>query len=538
MKINFTIIPLMLLVLISSCSPSPKNKALAKKKVTLVYCSEGSPSNFNPQVSTDGTSYNATAYTIYDRLISFKNGTTELEPALAKSWSISQDKLTYTLNLRQKVSFHTTKYFKPTRFFNADDVLFSFQRQIQKDHPFHMVSGGIYEYFSSMDMNSIIKSVKKNGQHQIIIKLHKPEAPFLADLAMPFMSLLSAEYAKSLTEIKQKDRIDQYPIGTGPFVFKHYQKDTLIRYTAHELYFRGAAQIKKLIFAITPDPGVRYQKLKKGECDYIIDPSPSDLANISENNSLKLYSSAGLNVGYIGINVQLPPLDNVMVRRAINMALNKKSYIEAIYMGNAIIASNPIPPTLWSYNRNISGHPYDVDAAKKLLQDAGLGEGFTLKMWTLPVSRPYNPNGKKMGEMIQADLAKIGIKLELMSFDWPTFLKRVRLGEHHLVQFGWSGDNGDPDNFFFNLLGCAAVAGGSNVSKWCNKDFDKLITMAKIESDQSKRAVFYQEAQKIFQDQAPWVPIAHSMTFRAFNKNLTGVKMDPFGSDKFYYVGW
>ena len=162
----------------------------------LVYCSEGSPESFNPQRTLSGTARNATAATIYNQLVDFEQGGTKLVNSLAESWSISDDKKTYIFNLRKDVKFQTTAYFTPTRDFNADDVLFSFNRQLREDHPYHFVGGGNYQYFQGMGMQKLIKDIIKVNDNQIKIILNQPEAPFLSNLAMPFMSILSAEYGE------------------------------------------------------------------------------------------------------------------------------------------------------------------------------------------------------------------------------------------------------------------------------------------------------------------------------------------------------
>lgn len=499
----------------------------------FVYCSEGSPTAFNPQITTDGTSNNAAAHTIYEKLVDFKYGTTDIVPALAEKFNISEDRLSYTFDLRKNVSFHSLGDFKPTRPLNADDVLFSINRMRLKDHPYHKVGGGSYEYFNGMEMGKIIKDVEKVGDHRVVIKLNRPEAPFLANLAMSFMSILSKEYADHLDKKGEKDKIDHFPVGTGPFIFKKYVKDSLIRFKKNKNYWGEAPKVEGLVFAITPDPSVRYQKLKAGECHLIIEPSPADISAINKEEDLKLLSGSGLNVGYLAMNTQRKPYDNVLVRKAVNLALNRDSYIEAIYLGQAIKAKNPLPPTIWSYNENISDYNHNVEKAKELLSKAGYPQGFDTEIWTLPVTRPYNPNGKKMGEMMQADLAKVGIKAKLISYDWPTYLKKARDGEHQLIQLGWTGDNGDPDNFLNVLLGCGGVEAGSNVARWCNDEFEKLISEAKLTTDIDKRTKLYLKAQEVFKEQAPWVTLAHSKVFRAMAKNVKGYLIDPLGGDIF-----
>lgn len=503
---------------------------------TFVYCSEASPSTFNPQLASDGPTFNASAYTVYNRLVDFEPGGTKIVPSLAEKWEISKDGRTFTFHLRKNVKFHTTPYFKPTRPFNADDVLFTFHRMMKKDHPFHNVGGGVYEYFDSMEMGKLIKSIEKVNDHTVRFVLNQAETPFLANMAMAFASILSAEYGAHLMETKKLEDIDLKPIGTGPFIFRSYRKDSDIRFEANPEYFEGKPAIDRLVFAITKEPTVRVQKLRRGECHLIAEPPPADIKTLKADSRLKVLEQDGLNVGYLALNVEKPPFNKVEVRQAINLALNRAAYIDAIYLGNASLAKNPIPPTMWSYNKKIEDYAYDPEKAKQLLAKAGYPNGFTADLWWIPVSRPYNPNGKKMAEMMQADLAKVGIKVKLVSYEWATYLDKARRGEHQMILMGWTGDNGDPDNFLNVLLSCGAAKTGSNYARWCDKKFEKLIMEAKAITDQNKRARLYEEAQKIFKENVPWVTLAHAKVFRAMRKNVEGFKMSPFGTDSFYGV--
>ncbi len=509
------------------------NAAMAAK--VFVNCAEGSPSSFNPQIASDGATFNATK-AIYDKLADFKYGETTLIPGLAEKWDVSKDGLTYTFHLRAGVKFHTTASFKPSRALNADDVLFSFNRPRLKDHPFHNVGGGTYEYFTSMEMDKIIKNIVKVDDLTVRFELSRAEAPFLTNLAMDFASILSAEYADSLKAKGAIEKIDFEPVGTGPFAFVRYDKDQAIRYKANAEYYRGKPAIETLIFAITPDASVRFQKLKTGECHFVAQPSPADLSAMRKDTRLQVIEKPGMNVGYLAMNTSKAPFDNVLVRQAVNHALNRKSYLEAIYLGNAVQATNPLPPTVWSYNKSIKDYDYSPDKAKALLAKAGFAKGFATELWTLPVSRPYNPNGKKMGEMMQADLAKVGIQVKLLSYDWPTYLDKTRKGEHSMAQLGWTGDNGDPDNFLNMLLGCPSVIGGSNVARWCFKPFDDLVQKARVVTGRPGRTKLYEEAQAIFKKEAPWVTLAHAVVYRAMVKGVQGYKIDPFGADYFYEV--
>lgn len=520
---------ILLSIVLIQCTSS--NKAA---KDTFVFCSVGSPSSFNPQLATDGPSFNASSSPVYNRLVEFEQGKTNIIPALAESWSISKDAMTYTFKLREDIKFHTTNYFTPTRNMNADDVIFSILRQKNKNHPYHNVSGGLYKYFESMGMAELISSVKKIDGYTLVIQLTRPEAPFLANLAMDYASILSKEYADQLEGKGEQESIDQQPIGTGPFKFKKYMKDSIVRFESHPAYFKGEAKIKKMVFSINTDASVRTQKLLNGECHLLNEPSPQDLNKIRESKPHKVVSAPGLNIGYLAFNTSKKPFDNKLVRKAINHALNKESYIKAIYLDKASIAVNPLPPTIWSYNEKIKGYEYDIEKAKKLLEQAGFKDGFEAEIWTLPVSRPYNPNGKKMGEMMQADLAKVGIKIKLITYDWSTYLDKTRKGEHDMAQLGWSGDNGDPDNFLNILLSCEAIKGGNNISKWCNNDYSRLVQQARTETDIEKRTQLYEKAQEIFHSEMPWAPIAHATVFKAMDKNLQGYKINPLSVEQFY----
>jgi len=502
----------------------------------FVYCSEGSPSTFNPQIATDGTTFTASAETVYNRLVEFKRGGTQVEPSLASSWSVAKDGLSVTFKLRKGVSFHSIPGFQPTREFNADDVIFTFNRQRDPNHPYYKISGGNYDYFQSMEMGKLIKNIEKINDYEVKFVLSQKEAPFIANLAMSFASILSAQYADQMMKAKTPEKMDTIPVGTGPFIFDSYQKDTLIRYHANDKYWKTKPQIEKLIFAITPDASVRFQKLKTGECHLIAEPAPADLKAMKENTKIKVLDAEGLNIGYLAFNTEKKPFDNQLVRQAISMALNRSTYLDAIYMNQATLAKNPIPPTMWSYNKKTKDYDYNIEKAKELLKKAGFPNGFETEIWTLPVSRPYNPSGKKMGELMQSDLAKIGIKVKLVSYDWPTYLEKSKKGEHQMVQLGWTGDNGDPDNFLHVLLGCAGVQAGANVARWCFQPFESLVKEAKQLSDAKKRTTLYEKAQTVFKDQAPWVTLAHAKIFRAMSSNVSGYTLHPLGTENFEAV--
>ncbi|MAO90269.1 MAG: ABC transporter substrate-binding protein [Rhodospirillales bacterium] len=509
--------------------------AQAAQAKTLVFCSEGSPEGFNPSLFTAGTTFDASSRQIFNKLVEFERGTTKIAPGLAESWSVSDDGLEYTFNLRKGVKFQTTENFTPSRDFNAEDVVFSFKRQLDKENPYHMISGGTYEYFNGMSMPDLLKDIVAVDDYTVKFMLNRPEAPMIANLAMDFASIMSAEYADQMLKAGTPDMVDQAPVGTGPFQLVAYQKDAVIRYKAHPDYWAGKAKIDDLIFAITPDASVRYEKLKAGECHVMPYPNPADIESMKGNSDLVVMEQEGLNVGYLAYNTQVAPFDKVEVRKALNMAIDKQAIIDAVFQGAGKIAKNPIPPTIWSYNEATVDDPYDPEAAKKMLADAGVTD-LKMEIWAMPVQRPYNPNARRMAELMQADLAKIGVEVEIVSFEWGEYLKRSKeLDRKGAVLLGWTGDNGDPDNFLAVLLGCDAV-GGSNRAQWCYQPFEDLIQKAKIVSDPAERTKLYEQAQIVFKEQAPWDTIAHSVVFKPIRKEVKDFKIDPFGGHIFYGV--
>jgi len=500
---------------------------------TLTFCSEGSPENFNPQINTTGTSLDA-SFHVYNRLVEFERGSTKLIPGLAESWTVSEDGRVYTFRLRRGVRFHASDGFAPTRDFTAEDVLFSLERQWRADHPFHRVSGGAYDYFRDMDMPRLLKAVDRIDDHTVRIELEQPEAPFLANLAMDFASILSAEYGAQAMAAGTPEQIDQVPIGTGPFRFVEYRKDEAIRFQAFDRHWNGKPAIDELVYAITRDPAQRYAKLKSGACQAMAYPSPADLSKLRQDREIALLSQEGLNIGYLAFNTQKKPFDDQRVRKALNMAIDKRAIVDDVYLGAGVPAINPIPPTLWSYNISVRDWLYDPVRAKALLAEAGLPGGFETDLWAMPVQRAYNPDARRVAEMIRNDLAKIGVTVRIVSVDWSEYRSRVEAGEHQMAQFGWTGDNGDPDNFLYVLLGCAAARpGGSNIAKWCHQPFDDLVVAAKRTPEIAKRTALYEEAQKIFKEQAPWFPIAHSVVFVPVRREVRGFRISPFGRHQF-----
>ena len=528
MEKNFK--PLLLAAAMALCVPSVQAAS------TLVYCSEASPAGFDPSQYTSGTEFDASAETVFNRLTQFKRGGTEVEPGLATQWDVSADGLTYTFHLRKGVKFHTTDYFKPTRDFNADDVLFTFNRLLNADDPFRKAYPSESPYFTDMDMNKTIKQVEKVDEQTVRFQLNNIDAAFIQNLAMSFASIQSAEYAAQLLKQGKAEEINQKPIGTGPFVFKRYQKDAQIRFVGNKQYWKPEdVKLDNLIFSINTDAATRLQKLKTGECQISGYPRPQDIEEAQKDPNLKVLSQPGFNLGFLAYNVTHPPLDQLKVRQALDMAIDKPAIIKAVYQGAGQLAQNALPPAQWGYDPNIKDAPYNPDKAKQLLKEAGIAPGTQINLWAMTVQRASNPNARMSAQMIQSDWAKIGIKANIVSYEWGEYIKRAKAGEHDVMIYGWTGDNGDPDNWLGVLYSCAAIK-GSNYAKWCNPSYDKLVTQAKLTSNRDERIKLYQQAQNILKNDVPITPIANSKVFQPMRKEVKDFKLSPFGLTPFYGV--
>ena len=527
----FTVV---MVILVAACSKQDEH---AFYNSGLVYCSESNPVTFNPQLDTSSTTTDASSHQLYDRLLDFDPDSGRIIPSVASSWLVSDDGLTYTFQLRKDVEFHTTSYFTPSRNFNADDVIFSIDRWRLTSHPYHYVSGGRYPYFESLGLAQNIASVERLNGYRVEIKLTRRDSSFLANLATDFSVMLSQEYGEALLQQGLPNRIDQYPIGTGPFKFENYRKDHYIRYQRHQTYWGEQNNAERLIYDITPKSSLRLAKLMTGECDATAFPAQTELEIIRNRDDLLLAEKPGLNVGFWAFNTQRPPFDNPDVRRALAAAIDKNTLLEAVYFDSATRAKTLLPAASWAFQNDADDTAYNPVLARKLLENAGVEPGFTMTIWAMPIERAYNPNAAKMAELIQRYLREVGVIATIVSYDWATFRRHLQEGLHDSVLIGWSADNGDPDNFYRPLLSCGAIPSGTNRAMWCDNDYDELLDKALQTEDLEARRLIYQQVNRLLYERLPLVPIAHAYRYQAYRNELEGMTINPFGGVRFGGVG-
>ncbi len=499
----------------------------------IIYCSESSPSSFNPQLDTSSTTVDASAHQLYDRLLEIDPTSGKPLPGLASSWRVSRDGLTYSFQLRPNITFHTTDYFTPTRTLNVDDVIFSFARWVEPSHPYHQVNGGRYPYFDSLNLRENITHIEKVNHLRFTIRLRQPDASFITHLATDFSVILSAEYAQSLIQRGEPERIDHYPIGTGPYKLSYYRKNQYIRYIPHTQYWGELIHSGPLIFDITPQSSLRLAKLMTGECDSIAYPSQAEINYLEGRDDISLDQATGMNVGFWAFNTSKAPFDNVLVREALASAIDKTTIINAVYFDSATRSRSLIPPNSWAFSVDTPETEYNPVRARELLAQAGYHNGFSMSLWALPVVRSYNPDAIRMAELIRGYLAEVGITVDIVTSEWDNFRAGLDRGEHDSVLIGWSADNGDPDNFYRPLLSCDGIQSGTNRAMFCNLEYDKIIQEALLTTNIDQRKALYLQANLLIAEQIPLIPIAHANRYKVFRKGLRGVMINPYGGMRF-----
>jgi ABC-type transport system substrate-binding protein len=509
--------------------PTAHAEADVARAKPLVYCADGSPEGFDPALWDSAVTANATTQ-IFDGLVGNARGKPGLVAELATAWTVSPDARVFGFTLRRGVKFQTTPWFTPSREFNADDVLFTFTRLIDARHPFNIAFPATFVYPQSLGLAQMVARIERVGEHEVRFVLREPNVNFLGYFAASFAGIHSAEYAALLLREGRASSINNQPVGTGPYQLKSYRKDDVLRLVAHPGSWRGMQRTQRLVYAISREPNVRVQKLARGECHIAAAIRDVDVTALTGHPQVAIDKIAALNISYLAFNLKRPPLDKREVRQALDIAIDRDALFKVLFpRGDALQAVSAFPPTVPGYDKTLKNE-YDPDRARRLLAAAGLGAGFDIDLWALPISRPTNPNGQLMAQMIQADWARIGVKARIVTYEWGEYLKRANAGEHHVYMSGWSSDVASADEFLTPNLSCAASKGGI---KFCNAEFDALLAAARAETNEAKRLVLFEQAQAIFKRERPWITMAHSSVYLPRRRDVKGFVMAANGSVDF-----
>ncbi|MGL6257749.1 ABC transporter substrate-binding protein [Vibrio sp. WXL103] len=502
----------------------------------FTFCGQGVPETFNPQLVDHGITAEAISPQLFDTLLVLDTESYQPQANIATHWSTNAERTEYVFHLRDDVEFQTTQWFTPSRPLNADDVVFSFERIIDSQHPFHYTGGGLYPWFSSINFAGLVDSVESLDSHTVIFRLSRPDNAFLSNIATSFAVIHSEEYARTLEITDNKHQLDSHPIGTGPFYLDEHQINDLVRLKRHDGYWNGPAKMEQVVFDISVRGTGTLAKLLRKECDVLTSPISSQLPVIEQQDELVLETKPAMNVAYISVYTQHPALSDPRVRKALSLAINRENILDSVYYGTGTQAYTLLPPNSWAYQQDTVQVRYDRNYALGLLRDAGYESGLTLVMSVPLEPKAYNPSPRKTAELIQANFADIGVELNIITDERYGRNDAAQAGRFDLMLTGWIGDTGDPDNFLRPLLSCDAKQSGVNQSSWCNQDFDFLINLA-LEVDKPRyRTNIYRQVQNLLNQEVPVIPIAHGMHFQAHHQSLQGFRMSPFNVQPFNAV--
>jgi len=511
--------------------PWPASPALAQ---TFVFGAQGEPVQLDPAIITDGISSRVTRQ-IFDGLVKYKGATTEIEPALAEKWDVSADGKVWTFHLGKNVKFHDGHPL------DAAAVVWNFERWWKSNHPQHenqVKAGQTFEYweaqFGGFDDKSMVSKVEATDSHTIRITLKAPQAPFQANLAMFVFDIASPKAVE-----KWGTEFGKHPVGTGAFKFVEWKPNQEVILEANPDSWGVKPKVKRIVVRNIKDNSQRLAALKAGEIHGMEGLNPEDVQVVRSDPNLQLLLRPTNTTGYIAFSYKVKELQDKRVRQAFAQAINKKAIVDALYGGTGLVATQLQPPALWGYNKELKDFEYSPDKARDLLKQAGFTQGLSeitwedgkkepLVFWYMSRSRPYFPNPKEIAEAMAADLAKAGIKAQLQTAEWAVYLDKRKNGQLPLYMLGWTGDNGDPDNFLCYFF-CSP--GAAREGFYSNRSLADLLLRAQTLTNQADRAKLYRQAEQMLHDDAGRLFVAHNRPPLAFSKKVRGYVANPTGSE-------
>lgn len=500
--------------------------SLAWAQSRIVIGLQAEPVTLDAHQVTDYNSSRA-AMPLYEGLVRFKDGSTEIEPGLAERWEQSEDGLTYTFYLREGLTFHDGT---PV---DAEAVKFSIERQIDPNHPYHDTGEFAYADFTF----GMVDRVEVIDPLTVRIHLNSTFAPFLANMAMHPGVLVSP------TAVARLGRdFSENPVGAGPFRFVSWRRGVEVVLERNPDYYRGAPKVEQLIFRPIVEDQSRLAALEAGEIDLTVNLPPDDLPRLRRDPAFTFAEQPGMHTWYLVFNVTRPPFDDVRVRHAVAHAIDREAIVAGILQGTGEVAKNFLPPVVWSYTEDVPQYPYDPERARALLAEAGYAGGLTIDFW-VPESGSGMQQPVAMGTVIQDYLRRVGINATIQTFEWGTYLDRTIVPAERvdtlpeMFQLSWIGDNGDPDNFLYILLsGEQTPPRGFNVGHYSNETVNELLRRARQLLSQEERIPLYQEAQRLIMADLPVLPVDHETQIVVMRSGITGFVPHPTGVFRFETV--
>lgn len=528
---------------------------------TFIFGRGGDSIQLDPAIVTDGESFRVTGQCL-EPLYQYEPGSTLPIPALATDCTANQESTEWTCELREGVKFHDGTDF------NADAVIFNFERWRFTDHPYHFDSQVFeyYEYmFNGFDDDSMITDVEKIDDYTVKFVLSDPLAPFLANLAMDIFAISSPAAFEEYGEDYGLPEVGC--VGTGPFKFVEWIEGDRITVEANEDYWGGAPTIDTIVWRVIPDDSARFLALRAGDIHGMEQAVVEDLDAAEADPDLEVVTRPALNTGYLAFPFQTVEFQDITVRQALIHAIDREGLVENFYGKYGEVAHNFLPPLIWGHNYDIEPWDYDPELSQELLAEAGFPDGMSevtiafditdaegnvvyeegqklpLTLYYMPVTRFYYPSPKEIGEAMAADLAGAGFDITLeLAGDWATYLGLRREGRlPGLYMLGWGGDNGDPDNFhnyFFGGLSSPGAAKEPDPREgwYANQEVAELCFVGATTPEQADREPIYQQIEQILHDDVARLWIAHNNTPLIFSSKVSGYVPQPVGADYYEYT--
>ena len=486
----------------------------ARAEGTLVISIAADPTGFDPEAVANNTSGFVMA-TVFDGLVAYQPGTTEVAPGLARSWEVSPDGLTYTFHLRQGIKYHDGTPF------NAAAYIKTLDRQLKKDDPNTIYNTGPVEGYEDFTFGAVASYAALDND-TVQFKLKVPNAPFLNSLAMVWNGVVSYDAAA-----KWGKDFRNHPVGTGPFIFREWKSRDEVVLDANPDYWKGKPKLDHVVFKVMPDPQAALLALQRGETQVMGDVATQVVPALRADRNLNVLTQPGLTVNGMAMPNDVPPFDNKLVRQALNYAVDKEAINKALYAGLAVTMTSPIPPAQWGHDTSLKGYPYDPKKAAELLKQAGVKLPLNVELLSYNTPRGYNPAGADLAVALQGYLKKVGVEADIRKTDMGAYLGTVRSGNYKgLFLVGWSGDNGDPDNFVGALWGSYGMP-VNDTSHYKDPQVDEEMKSAAREVDHDRRVQMYKKIQAQILDGAPWVFVNSTLLVRATRKNVEGFRLNP-----------
>lgn len=486
----------------SKRASSTASGAATTLKDTFTYAQSADPRGLDPAYVDDGESAKVMC-NIYEGLLKYNKNSTEVEPCLAEKYEVSSDGMTYTFHLRKGVKFHDGTDF------NADAVKASIDRQLEPKVSDDMPYASFV--YGSIKDKSGVKEVKVVDANTVQIILFSPETPFIKNVAM-----VMAAPIVSPTELKKYGNLNEHPCGTGPYKFVSWQKNQNIKLVRNDDYWGEKAKTKNVVFRFIAENSARDIALTSGEVDAIDEISASDVSQLTKAGD-KIFSADGMTINYMAYNVTGSKFKDVAARKAFSQAVNVPELVKSLYKDYATPATSVMPFFMNAGSKDVKATSFDKAAAKAGLAKAGIT---SVNMITYSNMRPYNAvGGQVLAEAIQGYLKDVGVTCNIKTYDWTTYKSIVKKGDYDICFYGWTGDNGDPDNFM-NLLDNQDPS--MNVAHYNNPDYHALIAKGLTTPAGADRDKVYTQCEQKVADDNVWLMISHSKNLAAYGPKVSG----------------